>query len=208
MADSLIPVVRNMPFGKPPSLAFRSRWLKVSSYLPYLLLASLFSLSAPVHAEGAGSVSGATGATGAVGATGATGAANTETIKKPANLGASLPDPTRPPASLAQDAPKDAQATAEKIGANGLQTVILRKGKKPVAVINGESVELGGKLGDARLVKLSENEAVLQSENGKEVFHLTPGVERKNVVPPVAKTRAKAKPPKKYKKTKSQPTNK
>lgn len=123
-----------------------------------------------------------------------------------------LPDPTRPPPSLAAEVAKDVPSADEKASAPaGFQTMILRKGRKPVAIINGEAVELGGKLGDARLVSLTETEAVLQGEGGKEIFHLTPGIERKNIVPPVVKVRsnanAKTKVSKKVKKAKSQPTN-
>lgn len=97
--------------------------------------------------------------------------------------GDSLPDPTRPPAILAEPAPAD-EAKSEKAAPAGLQTVIMRKGEKPLAVINGQTVQLGAMVGEARLVKLSESEAVLQGPNGLEALHLTPGVERKAVVLP------------------------
>ncbi len=89
----------------------------------------------------------------------------------PALAQAPLPDPTRPPAAF-ENAPAATEAKAGNSA--GLQTVILRKGRKPVAVINGETVELGGKVGEATLVKLSEREAVLQGPQGREVLHLTP----------------------------------
>ncbi|MBP9219340.1 MAG: hypothetical protein KBF29_10935 [Sterolibacterium sp.] len=113
------------------------------------------------------------------------------------------PDPTRPPALLTTPEPavtEGGSGVAEgEAAASGLQTIILRRsaGKKPMAIINGQAVELGGAVGEVRLVKLSETEAVLQGANGKEVLKLTPGVERKNVVPPVvhkAKKKTKAKP--------------
>ena len=84
---------------------------------------------------------------------------------------ATLADPTRPPPAL--EAPA-AVAGKSPAPLSGLQTVIMRKGRKPVAVINGETVELGAKLGEATLVKLSEREAVLQGPQGKEVLRLTP----------------------------------
>lgn len=114
------------------------------------------------------------------------------------------PDPTRPPALLTTPEPAVTEGgggVAEgEAAASGLQTIILRRssGKKPIAIINGQAVELGGAVGEARLVKLSETEAVLQGANGKEVLKLTPGVERKNVVPPVRKVK-KAKVKKKLK---------
>ena len=91
---------------------------------------------------------------------------------------APLTDPTRPPAAL--DA-SPAAATAPSAG-GGLQAVIMRPGRKPLAVINGSTVLLGGKLGDATLVHLSEAEAVLQGPSGREVLRLTPGAETKPAV--------------------------
>ncbi len=104
--------------------------------------------------------------------------------------GDSLPDPTRPPAILAEPAPADEGKSdkAEKAAPAGLQTVIMRKGEKPLAVINGQTVQLGGMVGEARLVKLNESEAVLQGPNGMEMLHLTPGVERKAIIPPLEAT--------------------
>lgn len=87
---------------------------------------------------------------------------------------ATLTDPTRPPA-LVDPAP--ASAAAATISSS-LQMVIQREGRKPMAVINGVQVELGGKLGDATLVKLNESEAVLQGPTGRETLRMTPGVEK------------------------------
>jgi MSHA biogenesis protein MshK len=91
----------------------------------------------------------------------------------------SLPDPMRPPAAAGETAPA-ASTGSEGMPAtsNGLQTIILGRGRKPMAVINGIAVGLGDKVGEARLVKLSETQAVLQGPGGKETLYLTPGVER------------------------------
>ena len=93
---------------------------------------------------------------------------------------AALPDPTRPPAAM-EPLPA-AAATAAAAAGSGLQTVILREGHKPVAVIDGVTVELGGKVGDATLVKLSESEAVLQGPKGRQVLRLTPAAEKTAIV--------------------------
>lgn len=90
-----------------------------------------------------------------------------------------LSDPTRPPPLLEASAAADAKVSVGAAAAAGLQTIIRRPGRKPVAVINGEAVELGGKVGAARLVRLGDNEAVLQGPEGKEVLRLTPNVRRK-----------------------------
>ena len=88
---------------------------------------------------------------------------------------APLADPTRPPAALVAS-PVAAPAPS---AVSGLQTVIMRPGRKPLAVINGSTVLLGGKLGDATLVHLSESEAVLLGPAGREVLRLTPSAEVK-----------------------------
>ena len=109
-----------------------------------------------------------------------------------------MADPTRPPAELtAPVADSAAGADGKPVAASGgLQAVILRKGAKPMAVINGEVVSLGGKVGDARLVKISETEAELDGPNGKEVMRMTPAVDKKitqkpKVVPNKIRGRAK-----------------
>ncbi len=102
---------------------------------------------------------------------------------EPASVGAvvSLPDPTRPPAEFLPAANDVAGALDQSVlySASGLQAVILNKNGKPRAVINGETVVLGGKVGEARLVSLTESEAVLQGPNGREILRMTPGIEKK-----------------------------
>ena len=92
---------------------------------------------------------------------------------------ASLPDPTRP--AIAE--PKvvtgsDGEAPAALV----LQSIILRKGKKSGAVINGQMVEVGQEILGARLTRVTETEVTLASESGKEILRLTPAVEKKPVV--------------------------
>lgn len=89
---------------------------------------------------------------------------------------AALPDPTRPPVTSAEPAAAGAENVPPP---SGLQTIILGKGHKPMAVINGTMVEVGDKVGDATLVKLTESEAVLQGPAGKQVLHLLPGLVKK-----------------------------
>lgn len=88
---------------------------------------------------------------------------------------AQVPDPMRPPAFLiAPDAIGGAAPPAE----SGVQTVIVRRKGKSSAVINGQYVETGGKLGDKRVLRISENEVVLQGESGREVMKVTPDIEK------------------------------
>lgn len=87
-----------------------------------------------------------------------------------------LADPTRPPAALTAPAP---DAPAAEAAAAGLQSVIMRKNGKPAALINGEVVELGDKLGEAKLVKITEDAVVLRGPQGEETLRLTPAAEKK-----------------------------
>ncbi len=89
---------------------------------------------------------------------------------------AQVPDPTRPAGSLlAPDAGGGAAAPVE----SGVQTVILRHGgRKSAAVINGQYVEVGGMLGDKRVLKITESEIVLKGESGREVIKVTPAIEK------------------------------
>jgi len=89
---------------------------------------------------------------------------------------ATLADPMRPPASVSEPVSAGAPNVAAP---NGLQTIIVGRGHKPMAVINGMMVGLGDKVGEATLVKLSESEAVLQGPAGREVLQLLPGVGKK-----------------------------
>jgi MSHA biogenesis protein MshK len=85
-----------------------------------------------------------------------------------------LADPTRPPAALLSGAFVPGAAPA-----NALQSIILSGGRK-IAVINGQSVPLGGKYGDARLIGIAAAEVRLQSDKGIEVMKLYPGLEKRS----------------------------
>lgn len=94
-----------------------------------------------------------------------------------AGVGAALaqaPDPTRPAGALMTPETGGVAAPAE----SGVQTVILRPGGKSAAVINGQYVAVGDKLGDKRVVKISESEVVLKGESGREVIKVTPAIEK------------------------------
>lgn len=89
-----------------------------------------------------------------------------------------LPDPTKPPTEIS--APAGQAATPKD---SGLQSIIISSTRR-AAIINGETVELGGKHGDATLVEVSEGRVVLQGAQGKQVLTLFPGVEIKKNEPP------------------------
>ena len=89
---------------------------------------------------------------------------------------AQLADPTRPPAQ----AVTAAGAPATPAAASGLQSIILSRGQqRPAALINGEVVQLGGMVGESRLVQINEDHVVLLGASGeRETLRLTPAVEK------------------------------
>lgn len=99
----------------------------------------------------------------------------------------SLPDPTRPPAAVTKAIEEAARETAPSPVV--LQSIIRRAGARPAAIIGGERVELGGEYAGARLVKIAEQEVVLEGPGGRETLRLTPAVEKKPVAVPAAPRR-------------------
>ncbi len=84
-----------------------------------------------------------------------------------------LADPTRPP--NAGDALGEGGFSA---GGPQLQSVILSSRRK-LAVIDGQTVALGGKAGDFTLVALSASEAVLRRGEETKILKLHPAAEKK-----------------------------
>ena len=82
-------------------------------------------------------------------------------------------DPTQPPAAFAQENEEvEVNRRAE------LDSVLLPKNGRPLAVIGGHQVRLGEYLGERRLIRLTEREAVLEGPAGIERLFLTPGIEK------------------------------
>ncbi|OGB23043.1 MAG: hypothetical protein A3I66_08475 [Burkholderiales bacterium RIFCSPLOWO2_02_FULL_57_36] len=88
--------------------------------------------------------------------------------------GQNLIDPTRPPASL-----RSAKDGAYLPATSGpvLQSVLVSPARK-VAIISGQTVNLGGKFGDARVTKITESEVTLSGSNGVQTLKLFPGIEK------------------------------
>ncbi|MBI5107530.1 MAG: hypothetical protein HZA62_02170 [Rhodocyclales bacterium] len=87
-------------------------------------------------------------------------------------------DPMRPPEGAAADAGGLAPAAQ-----SGVQTIIVRPKGKSVAVINGKQVSVGDRLGDKKVMKISEREIVLKGESGREVIKVMPTMEKIPVKP-------------------------
>lgn len=93
-----------------------------------------------------------------------------------------LADPTRPPAEMAVLAEAGSNEMAGAATA-GLQSIIIKKHGRPAALIHGKVVELGGKVGEARLVLVKENAVVLLAADGsRETLSLTPDAEKQSKV--------------------------
>jgi len=89
---------------------------------------------------------------------------------------AELADPTRPPAGLVAEA-----TSSEAVTGPVLQSVLIPRKGRAMAVIGGQPVRLGEMYGESRLIKLTEREAVLEGPSGVERLLLTPGIEKTNI---------------------------
>ncbi len=87
-----------------------------------------------------------------------------------------LSDPMRPPAFSPSD--REALPEAGTPGKPRLQSVLISAGRS-VAVINGQTIPLGGRYGDATLVAVTETSAVLKRGGARETLKLFPDTEKK-----------------------------
>jgi hypothetical protein len=83
-----------------------------------------------------------------------------------------LLDPTLPPASISAPA---LDAGSEVVPAAGLQSIIIGKQRR-AAIIDGDTVELGARHGEARLIEVAEGYVVLHGPQGRQVLRLFPDV--------------------------------
>lgn len=100
-------------------------------------------------------------------------AAVAATLAMAAAQAQALTDPTRPPGAGGAGEALEAPATQ-------LQSVLISPGRR-LAIINGTMVPLGGMLGEAKVVKITETEVVLQKGSETEVLKLFPGVEKQPI---------------------------
>ena len=91
-----------------------------------------------------------------------------------------LPDPTRPAIDLSEGEDGAVGGASTDAAPRGLQSTIISPQYR-AAIINGQTVRLGGKSGDSRLVEVREDSVVLQNAQGRRVMELFPRVSiRKN----------------------------
>jgi MSHA biogenesis protein MshK len=91
--------------------------------------------------------------------------------------GQGLSDPTRPPSGFYTVLGGPAQA-GEGRGALILQSVLIHPDARS-AIISGEHVQIGQKVGSMRLVKVGETEVVLLDGAERRTLKLFPGVEKR-----------------------------
>ena len=88
-----------------------------------------------------------------------------------------LPDPTRPAVGSGAIQSGAAAGEAKAVPSDdGLRTIIISPDRRS-AVINGQQVALGGKLGNERLMAVCDASVVLQGPEGRREVPLYPGVE-------------------------------
>ena len=116
-----------------------------------------------------------------------------------------LADPTRPPALIT--APVPASGVEAAPAPAGLQSIIISKNRR-AAIIDGETVELGGKHGDAKLIEVNEGSVILEGAQGRQVMSLFPGVKMTPVIIPVENKEPKLKTTPQSSKSRAQPGNK
>ena len=89
-----------------------------------------------------------------------------------------LQDPTRPPAELSMP-----QGSAGALVPSGtqLQSVQISAYQRS-AIISGQHVKVGDKIGDARVVMITENEVVLKGGNGLQTLKLFPNVGKRLIM--------------------------
>lgn len=100
-----------------------------------------------------------------------------------------LSDPTRPPGASALETETPAPSSPR------LQSILISPQRK-LAVINGEAVALGGRVGEATLIRISEASVVLKRNGELETLRMFPsGMDKKPAPASVARTREKGEKP-------------
>lgn len=97
------------------------------------------------------------------------------TLVSAAAQAAPFADPTRPPSVSAEAGPG-----GQAVSGPRLESVLIAPNRR-IAVISGQAVTLGGKVGEARVVRISESEVVLQNGDQRETLRLFPDVEKKSI---------------------------
>lgn len=90
-----------------------------------------------------------------------------------------LADPTRPPDTFRP--PLGGTPAAPAASQFSSQPVVILSSDRRQVTINGQTVPLGGRIGDAKVIRISDTEVVLQSTDSIETIRLYGAVEKKLV---------------------------
>lgn len=85
-----------------------------------------------------------------------------------------LPDPTRPPFVIGEGGAAPGQYVAPAV-VKGLSSVVISS-SRCAAIIDGKTLKLGDKYGEATLVEITAHGVVLQGAQGRRNMELFPGV--------------------------------
>jgi MSHA biogenesis protein MshK len=94
-----------------------------------------------------------------------------------AALAQTMADPTQPPPELLRLQATGPDAAPAVIKGPQLQSVLTGTRGRQVAVIDGQTVPLGGKFNGATLIKVGKNQVVLKNGREQQVLTLFPEVE-------------------------------
>jgi MSHA biogenesis protein MshK len=89
-----------------------------------------------------------------------------------------LPDPTRPPAGIFATGSGTGSGSGREVTesrSTGLHTIIISETRR-AAIIDGQTVELGGEHGGAKLIEVNEGGVVMQRAQSRQVLALFPDV--------------------------------
>lgn len=101
----------------------------------------------------------------------------------------SMPDPTRPPAGM------DATIPVVVPSGPALQLIRTLDGKR-MAIISGQAVKVGAKVGEAIVTRIDEDRVVLRGAEGVQTLKLFPDVEKNPSVSNQIESKPQAKAPK------------
>lgn len=90
-------------------------------------------------------------------------------------LAQALVDPTRPPSMAAAGEPNADSATTTT--GPILQSVLISP-RRTEAIISGRTVKVGDRIGDARVIRIAENEVVLRSGAGLQTLKIFPDIQK------------------------------
>lgn len=86
-----------------------------------------------------------------------------------------LPDPTRPPAAMNTGGEPVQAAPSAPV----LQSILISQSRRQ-AIINGQTVKVGDSVGEAKVVKITDNEVVLRKGKGLQTLKVFPNIEKRS----------------------------